>query len=209
MSNEEENEGQAMFIPLPPAVVLAEMRRQHDQRLMEADDYHHSVARLLDSMQREQLETFRQLMHGLVMMSEGDSRANLAMYEGLASGILHARYKVCLACDRNHDEVMAQQMAAEEAHEQQEASPRDGGDPFKPFPTPGDLPLGGVGMLSDTQLAKMEEYGLDDLRAESDGSLIGFRCIHCGKDYISIEDRMRRPPRKDGCDGCVNKEKWG
>lgn len=208
MSDEEGNEGEAMFIPLPPQEVLREMQRRHDQHMMEIDDYHHSIARMLDSFNKEQLETFRTMMHGLVTISEGEAQANLAMYEGMVVGILHSSFGICLACHRNHDEVMAQQMEAETLQEET-LTAMDGGDPFKPASERPDCQIGGIGMLSDKQLADMEEYGLDDLRSSDDSRLLGFVCMNCGTQYQSIEDRKLRPAGKSGCPGCVNKEKWG
>lgn len=203
----EETQGPAFFIPMP-SEILAEMQRRHDQHQMEADDYYHSLARMFDSFNKEQLETFRTMMHGLLQISDGPVQANLALYEGMIVGILHSKFNVCLACNRDHDEVMAQQMEAQAL--QEETPPAmDGGDPFKPAQPTADLQIDQVGILSDAQLAAMEEYNLDDVRSAEDGRLLGFICINCGMRYVSIEDRMRRPTGKAGCSGCVNKEKWG
>lgn len=72
-----------------------------------------------------------------------------------------------------------------------------------------DLPLGGTGMLSPSQISQMVEYHLDDLREEGTNKLVGFICLECGYQYPSIEDRMIRPPGIDNCPGCINKTKFG
>ncbi len=35
------------------------------------------------------------------------------------------------------------------------------------------------------------------------------RCNGCGKEYISLNDRMLRVPGVGGCEGCIEKNKWG
>ncbi len=34
-------------------------------------------------------------------------------------------------------------------------------------------------------------------------------CGRCGKEYVTLQDRILRKPGIDGCDGCQQKEAWG
>lgn len=56
---------------------------------------------------------------------------------------------------------------------------------------------------AENEQPSMKEYGL---RRDNDGKLI---CTECGQGYVSLDDRMLRPPGARGCSGCQQKAKWG
>lgn len=56
------------------------------------------------------------------------------------------------------------------------------------------------------------QYGVEDAWEQvSDTVLkfVGWQCNNCGKRYPSLQDRMMKPPGIEGCDGCIQKVKWG
>ncbi len=196
------------FLPFPfqpDEETLRRMREAHEHQEMIVEDYHHGVARLFNGMTQEQLEAQRTLLHVIVANSKGTSRVIPAYYEGIIKGILATRHGVCIGCDNNHDELIKEQTEREARQDTLPAM--DGGDPFKPGEPLTDLPVGRAGLLSDAQLENMELYHLDDLRTEDEGILIGFRCIKCGLQYPTIEDRMLKQP--DDCHGCQMKDAHG
>lgn len=200
------------FLPFPfggdPEEMMRRMQEQADRKDMQVDDYRHGTARFFDSLSEEQLSALREMVHVIVTNAEPTSRTVPAYYEGVVSGLLHAKFKVCLGCDHNHERVMAEQMQQSENLAPNPAM--DGGDPFRPVGIGSvDLEVGQEGVLSVAQVQHMMEYNLDDLRDQDTNVLIGFVCLHCKKQYPSIEDRMLRPADKSGCPGCVHKEQWG
>lgn len=216
------------FLPFPfggdPEEMMRRMQEQADRKDMQVDDYRHGTARFVDGLTEEQLAALREMLHVIVTNSDPTSRTVPAFYEGVVSGLLHAKFKICLGCDHNHDKVMAEQLqntenlapnpaAQEDWLDGSKGSPEpmDGGDPFKPVGLGNvDLQIGDEGVLSVTQVENMLKYNLDDVRDSDDGDcLVYFKCVNCGKQYPTIEDRMLRPPDKSGCPGCVQKEKWG
>jgi hypothetical protein len=60
--------------------------------------------------------------------------------------------------------------------------------------------------LSDIDREDMEEIFQVD--HADDGSRT-VRCRRCLTEYVSLEDRMIRLPDETGCQGCVQKTKWG
>jgi hypothetical protein len=176
------------------------------QSRMEIEDFQHGVATFLNSMDKEQLLAFKKVVNYFGKTVDGDT-STIAYFEGVTTGLLHARHSICLGCENDHEELMRN--AGMRETEPVYSPPMDGGNPYEPAPDTPNLAIGEVGMLSDFQLRKMEEYGLDDLRSSDDGRLIGFICVNCKTQYPSITDRMLRPPDKSGCGGCVQKEKWG
>jgi hypothetical protein len=205
-------EGPGFFLPFPLPIdpeMLEKMRQAKDHEAMVVEDYHHGIARFLDSLNEEQLTAQKSLLHVVAANSKGSSRVIPAYYEGILIGILSAKYGICIGCENNHEKLMAEQLQRESEQQDQPPVPMDGGDPFKPGQKTVDLHIGEGGMLSDEQLANMEQYNLDDLRDEDTGRLMGFVCLGCGMQYPSIEDRMLKPADKGGCSGCVQKEQWG
>jgi len=86
---------------------------------------------------------------------------------------------LCMACGENHDEELAR-MAA---------------------PGPEDQ----VYEFGDEKWTTLAiEYGV-----EPTGVAEQVRCSNCGQQYVSLEDRMLRKAGKEGCNGCIEKEKWG
>lgn len=53
----------------------------------------------------------------------------------------------------------------------------------------------------------MQEYGLSASIGERGG--VQYNCNNCGQLYQSLEDRKLKKPGKEGCEGCIQKEKWG
>jgi len=206
---------EGFFFPFPitpDPETLAKMREMQDHQQMVADDYHHGVARFFDSLSEDQLASQKSLLHVIAANSKGGSRVIPAYYEGIVTGMLSAKYHVCIGCDQNHQTIMHEQMQREQDGTQdfgeQTLTAMDGGDPFKPSDTGKvDLKVGEDGFLSDKQLQQMVEYNLDDQRSEENNTLLGFVCTKCGLYYTSIEDRMLKRP--DDCAGCHQKQMWG
>lgn len=57
---------------------------------------------------------------------------------------------------------------------------------------------------AQARLGQMSDYNLEP---HPDNEY--FRCTNCLLQYISLEDRMLRPPGIEGCPGCLEKSAWG
>ena len=53
------------------------------------------------------------------------------------------------------------------------------------------------------------DYGMKDWEQRYETVPQPFRCSNCGMGYVSLEDRMLRPPGIDGCGGCRLKSAHG
>ena len=168
-----------------PPDMPEEMRRQYenvaDRKEMEQQEWAHSLSRFFDSLDAEQVVTLRKMMHGVVMTTEHSDIPSF--WEGLLTGIMHFKYNTWFGRGENHDHVLdavAGQTEADAAHEPD-----------------------GTGMSDADYKDMMALYGLE---ITEEGALV---CKGCGATSVSLKDRMRRDPGKEGCPGCIQREKWG
>ena len=173
---------------VPPEVKQA-IQEQFDRKIMNIEERYHAIRRALDEMSLEQLQAFDTILNQVA----GSSDSPIASYYGgLISSTIYHRFGICSFCRVNHDEELTKVAA--------------------PAPHQHDVKVEDILPSSDLSvqdLANMSSYGLDDLRDEDTNELLGFVCINCGLRYVSIADRMLRPPGIEGCSGCMQKAKWG
>lgn len=195
-----------------PKELAENLRKQADMAEMSAEVFRHEVQDLFGELEQPHLTTLRHLLHHFATLPSKDSR-NLASYlEGISAARLSERFGICAGCGRDHDAQLTETSAStdeaitpnEVPMTHSEAMRDDIGDATarqdreKPS-----------GELSERDLLDMKQYGLDDLRDEDTHALLGFICLNCEARYISIADRMKRPPGPAGCSGCQQKAKWG
>lgn len=169
----------------PPDEIKEELERAHDQRSMAVTAIQHDVHGFLRELSKDQLLTLRALINGM----SSDPAAS-AFFMGIITSLLDTTFGVC-PCGRNHDEELAAVAGPGDemrvvGSEETEALVAE------------ESPLPVI-----QEQAKMDEYGLD---YDEDGKLF---CKNCGTKYVSIEDRMLKPPGTEGCSGCIQKSKWG
>ena len=182
-----------------PEEIREAMERHQQLHQMQADDYRHSVQRFFDELDKDQLVTFRWMLRNM-----GMGGSQLAQYyEGQISQILYTKFNICPGCMVNHDEEVAEQLQGE--HQKHVAASVGTHDP-KQVPAIA-LNEDGTRYHTDTEIAQMLEYNIDDAYEEGTTNFLGYICKGCGTIYVSIEDRMLRAP--DECSGCIQKAKWG
>jgi hypothetical protein len=219
------------FLPLPPGM-KEQMEEIHARHEMESQSIRHQILNLFNELERDHLFTLRIILSSLASAPGKQSSLMASYYEGIASAKLDSRFDVCPGCGENHDERMMDELkfAQGDGVKKTEVETVEGvGEPFdgtteglnlqmtalqygttvheqlELFPDARSVPE----TLSDGDQELMDEYNLDDLREEGTHKLLGFVCLGCGKNYQSIQDRMLRQPGIEGCDGCINKQKWG
>lgn len=178
------------FGDLPPEMqeALRQMMDQHQQESelhnMHVESSRHRMRDFLEGLNEEQLLCLRGLVH-MVMADSDDETAGF--YLGLTASMLSGKFGYCVMCQTKHASI------EDIVHTEAEQS----------------APEKGAGMREraveerDERDSTMAEYNLQP------NPMGGYECTYCGQPYQSIEDRMLRPSGKEGCSGCVQKEKWG
>jgi len=209
-----------IFPPGTPEEFQEKVNELYQRQQMATEDFQHQVTGLFDGFTEEQLVTYKHMLHHIVMNTNSHGDTIAAYYEGIATGLLHVKFGICLGCDQNHEKLMQESglrnttewtpdhdpiFDLEKFTADQERELDDEG----PDVSAVAVASGWAGPLSAEQQKSMDEYGLDDLREEGTNVLLGFVCINCKRPYPSIEDRMLREPGVEGCGGCQQKAKWG
>lgn len=182
-------------LPIPEEMKDA-IRSTMEQNNMSAEAFKHDVQRLLEEADKDHLLTMR---HLFAIMSTAEDGRYAAYLEGCAAATLSQKYSVCSSCGKNHDEEFLS--AAQPA-----------GDGVQPSMFESE-------QQSISEIATWaelcERYGVLDigppLDSDTQSDIIEHKvqCKHCGQVYVNLADRMIKPPGKEGCEGCIHKEKWG
>lgn len=165
--------------PMTPEEAAAEQERQ----IMQRESIRHDMERLLDELDKDQLQTIR------IMLTFGGGNAEYAAYWcGAIGATLKARFGIC-GCGKEHNaDLLAQ----------------PGGDMVESSPTSpvNEAALQEYGVRLPTQ----EDYAKGLVHTPDEHPVL---CSACGMLYQSLDDRMLRAPGQAGCEGCIQKAKWG
>lgn len=154
-----------------------------------------------------------------IFVSFVENPASIHYYAGMMNSMLYEHHKICKACGVKHDpDSELAQLITEER-----AKMRDDPD-VEIIPVHGDGHEEILEFLHSQEMvdkinSAWPEFILDvpgwltELMAEYRVSLVPedwpkVLCV-CGKLYVSLKDRLLRSPDISGCDGCMEKEKWG
>lgn len=160
----------------------------------------HEVNRLLEELTEDQLRALSFMIDGIAVAQEP---RHIASYmAGKITMTQQHRFNICAACGHNHEKELL-------GDDHQSIEPPAEEDDHESVPDGQFTELGSVLPLAPFEGQLMEQYGLDDLRDESTGELLGFICLNCNQRYATIQDRMVNPPGVEHCSGCVQKTKWG
>lgn len=178
-----------------------EMQAAADRNAMKVEDFRRGLSRLFDETDQDKLVTLAQLFHMLSAMPNEHMPQMVSYYDGMITAKLQDRFDLCPNCGNHHDEVPDDMKAEDKEPVVEENLPRQ--------PHPDSLVTEVVHELHPEDLAKMEEYNLEDVRDEDTLKLLRFQCKGCGMAYPTIEDRALTEPGVKGCSGCQQKAKWG
>jgi hypothetical protein len=184
-------------LPIPEEMKEA-IRNTMAQQQMTVESFRHDVQRLFEELKMEHLLTLRHLFSHLMSADDGRYAAYL---EGTAAATLFHRFHVCPSCGKDHDkELLETSMEV------------DGGTQHSIF----DKEVIEVENADDRYrrfLQTCRDYGVRIPEGErgniEDPNKTPVVCMNCGTKYVSLEDRMIKPPGPENCEGCVNKTKWG
>jgi hypothetical protein len=202
-----------IFGGFPTPEELQAAQAAADRNAMKVEDFRRGLSRLFDELDQDNLTTLAQLFHMLSGVPNEHMPQMVSYYEGMLTAKLQDRFNLCPNCGGNHDEVPDDMLhGGDDTSEDEVSSGEPVGEenlPRQPHPDSVAPPVEVVHELHPDDLAKMEEYNLEDVRDEDTLKLLYFRCKGCGLNYQSIEDRMLKEPGVKGCDGCQQKAKWG
>jgi hypothetical protein len=175
-----------------PAFLMIE--RQTAMQTATREVMGHDLRRMLDEIPEEHLRTLIMVIDSITM---SDKPERLGAYlVGRAASAMETRFKVCSACGSKHDDASELDVPLPvKARRKSEASDW--------------TPIGSKNPIGLNESGTMLLYGLDDLRNEETGELVGFICTNCQQRYPTIQDRMLQPPGVEGCSGCQQKAKFG
>lgn len=94
-----------MFFGQPPEQVQEMIDRQE----MSHDELMHSFRRLIEELNEDQLHVLSTMLN-----VAGQNQWFSHYYSGIISGILHAKFGVCAACGKKHDQELAEMAPAPE-----------------------------------------------------------------------------------------------
>jgi hypothetical protein len=184
------------------------LQRHEDQAAMQREAAQQEIERFFNELAPEHLVTLRSILYTLSVNEE--PRRLAGFYEGIAIGALKWKHNRCGVCGDDHDHFDLSKLndAPPASEEESLASDHDNGTTSL-FANLDEAAQTFEGKVSDELQEKMDEYNLDDLRDEDTNDIIGYVCKGCGLKYASVADRALRPAGPGGCDGCVQKTKWG
>jgi len=164
----------------------------------------HELNRLLHELPIDQLKTLEMLIDWLAMAEEPGRIAS--HMSGRITAVLEARFNICAACGKNHDKDLENLASDKPVEVPPHVQARRAVDAQSEVTF---LEKGSTEPLSAQELQLMQMFGIDDLREEDSGALLGFICLNSEMHYQSIQDRMLQPPGVEGCSGCQQKARWG
>lgn len=156
----------------------------HEQRLRHD--------RYVDELTKEQLATFIELLQCFDGES-GSGYINFMM--GRAATVMQYKHSACPGCGEDHMSIAA----LDDTRAEMGLAPLNDGITKVDGTASFDLP---EHTLSAEMEASMREYGM----VIKDGQL---QCANCGLHSVSMDDRMLRSPKEDGCSGCQTKSAFG
>lgn len=169
------------FGEIPPEM-KAEIERRHQLGHMAEENARHEENRFFDSLDQEQLQFLDRLIGSCMV-----SKKYASYIRGRIDGLLLARDQRC-PCGKTHeapeDFVTLVEIPDESTTEVPHSSPED-------------------------QEALMEEYGMELVDHPDRPGDKQLRCANCKMPSASMEDRMLRAPKVEGCNGCQIKEGHG
>ena len=196
---------------------ILEHRRVHAAH---TQDNTHAVRMLMDDLNSDQLTALDMIVSACM-----SSEYNAAYFRGQITALLHIKYDVC-PCGLEHDPTKSLQLPeitrpgapvmpnAEEYWKGRELDDvelpedynPDNGERMEPWEPKEDGP---ENMPEDERIRLISRYNLVPVYNDEHTEVTHFQCMGCGVDYVSLEDRMLKPPGPAGCEGCQQKERWG
>lgn len=177
-----------------PEDIPEEVKAFLDRRVMETQDKDNRVKHFIEEQSLDSLVTLRFLLREMQ-----DSPMTAAFYEGVVAATLQHGYPdVCHVCGIVHEDEDFHPEGSEEKAKEESVESKEFASLF---------PKAESSAVADQFARYSVEYNVLPVSEER---LLGpVECQGCGLRYPSLEDRMRSEPGEEGCEGCIQKTKWG
>lgn len=169
----------------------------------------HEIEQFLESLDEQQISAFKTVVGAAI-----DAPAYGHEVIGRLIQLRTSKFGYCVGCGKNHEQELQKMMTEmeggvsgvepelnEKIREHLDNTPPVVYDPRDAYNKP-------VKSGPSPKMQLLEEYGLNII-TQNDPHEIFFACKNCGLRYPSLEDRMLKEPGIGGCDGCINKTKFG
>lgn len=184
-----------------PSEVQATLRANMDRHHMAAQSLGHDINRFFGELTADQLLSLRTIFRVVTNVPADAGFQLISHFDGIAVGTLTHKFNVCPTCAVDHDKEMFDNNG-----EQSEVSPDD-----KQM-TLDEALESNITSTDEAFILLFKKFNVyptaGNLSKPFDKST-PVTCANCKQDYISLEDRMVRPPGHENCDGCIQKSKWG
>jgi hypothetical protein len=161
----------------------------------------HEINTLMNTLSEGDLRVLGQILDGIVM---SDEPLKLAAYMGgRVTAVMEYRFGECSACGEKHDDELKELV---EDSKSQRTVPVPPGVAMRRSRF---TEIGSRAPITPYEQDLMDQYNLDDVRDGDTNQLLRFVCKNCEMSYATISDRMIEQPGPGGCDGCIQKTKWG
>ena len=169
---------------LPPELQQV-MRAQQLNMQLHTVEARHAIHSLIEGLDKEGLETLRNLFTHLVSNPRPD--LTCTFFEGVITSRLQTKFGECPGCGQNHDEALANMSDGEEQV--------------------GEQPDATWSLSEDQREALMKEYGV---RPHPEEAPPAVQCDRCHNwTWAHLGERMKKRPDESGCPSCVHTQKWG
>lgn len=175
---------------------LQQMLTQHDRTMVAREVVQNRLEDLVRSLDGEQLSTL-----GAFLRMATDSKRAATYWVGRVDAELIQR-DLCPGCGINHMAEAMEEISAIHAVEPERLQPE-----FVQGEFDFDSVKGLSGKPEKNILENMEAWGVAP--DEPMNLLGGVHCVACNWPSTSLEDRMLRPPKMDGCPGCQDRSAHG
>lgn len=112
--NEEDEQAMCPFIFSIPEQMMEQMRIQQDKTVMAGEVWRHEVRSFMEGLTAEQAITFKSILRNFCDNPSG-AEALANFWEGMISFMIDAKFGLCTACGKNHDDditAMSQETVA-------------------------------------------------------------------------------------------------
>lgn len=185
-----------LFGEIPPEI-KAQLEQQADKQRMHTQANIHDIKQLLDSLDKDQLSTLEMIVHSAMHSPETG-----AIMLGRIEMVQQMKFDKC-PCGEEHDASadLLGGAAPAESHAPEPLS--DTVTEIEPTQVIDDVKA--LRPNTPEFNKACEDYGVEPIL----GTLGKVKCKGCGYESVSLDDRMRRRPGIDGCQGCQQKAAWG
>lgn len=173
-----------IFPPGMPEELQEKVKMMFDRQKMAGQVTRQSISRFFQELSEDQLNTFKLILN---MCSSSEGAA--PFYEGLAAGVLAHKFNRWPGWNDEGASMVAFEF-----------------DPNGSTLEATEVPIVEGDKPTEWYTQKCNEYNVTASDSTGDDKVT---CKGCGTEYVSLDDRMLRPPGIEGCSVCVQRQKWG